>query len=216
MLHKTKQINMIESQLKPNNILSEDILESFLQIKQEDFLNNDTINFSYIDDNLRIFKNRFLLRPLTFAKLLSSLNLSKQDTILEVGSSSGYTTAILCNLGKFVYSIEENNEGKENTINNLKKYNFNNFEVHHKSFREENVLDKKIDKIIINGSVNKDPKNFLNLLKDNGILVCILKSNYNSNIFLYKKINNQFEKIKLSNVSSPLLINYIDKEEFVF
>ncbi len=64
-------------------------------------------------------------------------------------------------MAKFVYSIEENNEGKENTINNLKKYNFNNFEVHQKSFREENVLDKKIDKIIINGSVNKDPKNFL-------------------------------------------------------
>ncbi len=54
MLHKTKQINMIESQLKPNNILSNNILESFLQIKQEDFLNNDTINFSYIDDNKNI------------------------------------------------------------------------------------------------------------------------------------------------------------------
>jgi hypothetical protein len=47
-------------------------------------------------------------------------------------------------------------------------------------------------------------------------LVCILKEGSYSNIYLYKKKVSGYEKLKIMNASAPIIINYIDKEEFNF
>ena len=64
--------------------------------------------------------------------------------------------------------------------------------------------------------MNADPLNLLDQLNVNGKLICILKEENSSSIYLFSKKTSGYEKLKIMNASAPILINYIDKEEFYF
>jgi len=206
MQHSTRKLNMIESQLRPNNIIDENLIAAFEKVEQEDFLPVSLQNLSYIDD----------LKPVIFAKFLNIIKPELSDVILEVGSGGGYTTSVLANLVNSVYSIEQDKDIYDLTIKNIKKNKRTNVNVLFSNYRQLNILELKFNKIIINGTVNADPLNLLDKLNVNGKLICILKEESSSNIYLFNKKKNGYEKLKIMNASSPILINYIDKEEFNF
>jgi len=207
---------MIESQLRPNNIIDENLIAAFEKVEQEDFLPVSLQNLSYIDDHIKFSKSSFILKPLIFAKFLNIIKLELSDVILEVGSGGGYTTSVLANLVNSVYSIEQDKDIYDLTIKNIKKNKRTNVNVLFSNYRQLNILELKFNKIIINGTVNDDPLNLLDKLNVNGKLICILKEESSSNIYLFNKKKNGYEKLKIMNASSPILINYIDKEEFNF
>ena len=216
MQHSTRKLNMIESQLRPNNIIDENLIAAFQKVHQEDFLPDSLKNLSYIDDHIKFTKSSFILKPLIFAKFLNIIKPELFDVILEVGSGGGYTTSVLANLVNFVYSIEQDKNIYDLTIKNIKNNKSTNVNVLFSNYRQLIISDLTFNKIIINGTVNADPVNLLEKLNINGKLVCILKEQSSSNIYLYNKKTNGYEKLKIMNASAPILINYIDKEEFNF
>ena len=216
MQHSTRQLNMIESQLRPNNIIDENLILAFQKVKQENFLPEELKKLSYIDDHIRFSKKSFILKPLIFAKFLNILKLESADTVLEIGSGGGYTACLLSSLVNNVYSVEEDKDVYDLTIKNIKDNKFINIKNFCCNYKQLNIPELKFDKIIINGSVNADPVNLLEKLKNNGKLICILKVDSSSNIYLYNKKAKGYEKLKITNANAPILINYIDKEEFNF
>jgi len=216
MQHSTRQLNMIESQLRPNNIIDENLILAFQKVKQENFLPEELKKLSYIDDHIRFSKKSFILKPLIFAKFLNILKLESADTVLEIGSGGGYTACLLSSLVNNVYSVEEDKDVYDLTIKNIKDNKFINIKNFCCNYKQLNIPELKFDKIIINGSVNGDPVNLLEKLKNNGKLICILKVDSSSNIYLYSKKAKGYEKLKITNANAPILINYIDKEEFNF
>ena len=216
MQHSTRQLNMIESQLRPNNIIDENLILAFQKVKQENFLPDDLKKLSYIDDHISFSQKSFILKPLIFAKFLNILKLESLDTVLEIGSCGGYTASVLSCLVNKVYSVEEDKNVYDLTIKNIKNNKFLNIQNFCCNYNNLNIPELKFDKIIINGSVNSDPVNLLDKLKINGKLICILKIGPSSNIYLYNKKVKGYEKLKITNASAPILINYIDKEEFNF
>jgi protein-L-isoaspartate(D-aspartate) O-methyltransferase len=216
MQHSTRQLNMIESQLRPNNIIDENLILAFQKVKQENFLPEELKKLSYIDDHIRFSKKSFILKPLIFAKFINILKLESADTVLEIGSGGGYTACLLSSLVNNVYSVEEDKDVYDLTIKNIKDNKFINIKNFCCNYKQLNIPELKFDKIIINGSVNADPVNLLEKLKNNGKLICILKVDSSSNIYLYNKKAKGYEKLKITNANAPILINYIDKEEFNF
>jgi protein-L-isoaspartate(D-aspartate) O-methyltransferase len=171
---------------------------------------------SYIDDHIKFSKTSFILKPLIFAKFLNIIKPEISDVILEVGSGGGYTTSVLANLVNSVYSIEQDKDIYELSIKNIKKNKNTNVNFLLCNYRQLNNLELKFNKIIINGTVNADPLNLIDKLNVDGKLICILKEESSSNIYLFNKKTSGYEKLKIMNASSPILINYIDKEEFNF
>ncbi|NBV93159.1 MAG: hypothetical protein EBT29_01610 [Proteobacteria bacterium] len=216
MQHNIRKLNMIESQLRPNNITDENLIAAFQKVQQENFLPDSLKNLSYIDDHIKFSKDSFILKPLIFAKFLNIIKPELPDVILEIGSGGGYTTSVLANLVNTVYSIEQDKDVYDLTTKNIKKNNCINVNVFFFNYRQLNVLDQKFSKIIINGTVNADPLNLLDQLNVNGKLICILKEENSSSIYLFSKKTSGYEKLKIMNASAPILINYIDKEEFYF
>ena len=86
MQHSTRKLNMIESQLRPNNIIDENLIAAFEKVQQEDFLPDSLLNLSYIDDHIKLSEISFILKPLIFAKFLNIIKPKLSDVILEVGS----------------------------------------------------------------------------------------------------------------------------------
>ncbi|MSP06605.1 MAG: methyltransferase domain-containing protein [Candidatus Fonsibacter sp.] len=216
MQHSIRKLNMIESQLRPNNIIDENLIAAFQKVEQEDFLPDSLQNLSYIDDHIKFSKSSFILKPLIFAKFLNIIKLDLSDIVLEVGSGGGYTTSILANLVNSVYSIEQNKDIYDFTIKNLKKNKYTNINVLFSNYKQLNILELKFNKIIVNGTVNGNPANLLDKLNINGKLICVLKEETSSSIYLFNKKEDGYEKLRIMNASAPMLINYIDKEEFSF
>ena len=195
MQHSTRKLNMIESQLRPNNIIDENLIAAFEKVQQEDFLPDSLQNLSYIDDHIKFSKSSFILKPLIFAKFLNIIKPDLSDVILEVGSGGGYTTSILANLVNSVYSIEQDKNIYDLTIKNIKNSKNTNVNVLFSNYRQLNILELKFNKIIVNGTVNADPLNLLDKLNVNGKLICILKDESSSNIYLFNKKPIGYEKL---------------------
>jgi protein-L-isoaspartate(D-aspartate) O-methyltransferase len=70
MQHSTRKLNMIESQLRPNNIIDENLIAAFEKVQQEDFLPDSLQNLSYIDDSYKdSLKLVFILKPTHLRKI---------------------------------------------------------------------------------------------------------------------------------------------------
>ena len=82
--------NMIDCQLKPNKIIDLNLIDAFQRVPREIFVNKKNINQCYLDINIDLTKNRFLLNPMVNARLIQSLNINDNDTILSIGSGVGY------------------------------------------------------------------------------------------------------------------------------
>ena len=98
--------NMVDCQLKPNKIINLNLIDAFLKVPREIFVNKKNINQCYLDVNIDLTKNRFLLNPMVSARLIQSLNISKDDTVLTIGSGIGYNSVILSYLCNTVIGIE--------------------------------------------------------------------------------------------------------------
>ena len=114
--------NMVDCQLKPNKVIDKNVLNAFLQTPREIFVKKYNINHSYLDENLPITKDRYILNPTILARLVQSLDVKKNETVLCIGSGSGYGVVILSYLADTVIGIEADNKLVENSSEDSKPY----------------------------------------------------------------------------------------------
>ncbi len=97
---------MVKNQIKTRGIKDHRLLEAMLRIKRELFVPLETQRFTYDDYPLSIGEEQTISQPYIVALMTELLELNNDDKVLEVGTGSGYQTAILAELAKRVYTIE--------------------------------------------------------------------------------------------------------------
>ena len=97
---------MIKQQLRTNNVLDQKILSLYDEFSREAFVPDAFKSFAYSDMQLKLDHNQRMMTPLEEALLLQSLSLNGHETILEIGTGSGFLTALLSRLGSHVTSID--------------------------------------------------------------------------------------------------------------
>jgi protein-L-isoaspartate(D-aspartate) O-methyltransferase len=98
--------NMIESQIRTWEVLDQTVLDALFRLKREEFVPEKYRPLAFADMELPIGHGEVMLAPKLEARLLQELTLKKSDRVLEVGTGSGYTTALLAALAGHVYSVE--------------------------------------------------------------------------------------------------------------
>ena len=190
MKFENQRNHMVESQLRANLVLNENILDAFRVTKRENYFSENLKSLAYMDDNIFISDSRFVLRPFIFGKLLCNLNIGMDKNILDVGSSNGYSSSVLSQLFKKVISLEEDENCFNFVTNICKEENLQNIKVVKDSFLGIKNLDKTFDNILINGEVNSNPINLIKLLNLNGKLVTIFREEKHSYAVMYVKKEN--------------------------
>lgn len=97
---------MVESQLRDRGIHDERVLEALLRIPRHAFVSEEYRSQSYEDHPIPIGENQTISQPFIVAASLQALALKGEESVLEVGTGSGYQTALLAVLAREVYSIE--------------------------------------------------------------------------------------------------------------
>ena len=103
----TARLNMIESQIKPFNVVDKRILQAFSNVKREDFVPSERKGLAYSDEDLPMGGDRFMIEPPAYAKLLQEAGIEEDSTVLDIGCLTGYTTAILAQLARAVVAVDD-------------------------------------------------------------------------------------------------------------
>jgi protein-L-isoaspartate(D-aspartate) O-methyltransferase len=98
--------NMIEQQIRPAGVLDQSLLDLLYQVRREDFVPPQYRQFAFADVEIPLAGGASMLTPKLEARIVHELSIRKTDIVLEVGTGSGYMTALLAHLAKYVYSVE--------------------------------------------------------------------------------------------------------------
>lgn len=122
-------VNMIKQQLRTGDVLQEEILNLYDEIPRHEFVPEQYQNFAYSDLQIPLNDEQRMMTPLEEGILLQSLNLNGTETVLEIGTGSGFLTALLSKRAKQVISIEYFDDLAKSASQKLKAHQIDNVEV---------------------------------------------------------------------------------------
>lgn len=100
------RFNMVEQQIRPWSVLDFDVLDALAEVPREQFVAPEQQAYAYADLSLPLPNGSAMLEPKVVARLIQGLKLTKKDTVLEIGTGSGYATAVLAKLAGRVITID--------------------------------------------------------------------------------------------------------------
>lgn len=202
--------NMIDSQLKPWGILNSALLNIIFHLPREKFVSIGYEALSYSDSALPLLHNQKMLPPKTLARAIQALDIQHTDSILEIGTGSGYSTMLLSRLCKHLTSIEVNPD-----IFELAKKNIESFSPHNVDLILGNgalgyfpMPTKTFDKIFVASSyATSIPTALLEQLNPGGKLFAFLgEPPIQEAVLLSKSLDNALSQQSLfETVVMPLI-----------
>lgn len=194
-LYGLKRRELVE-QLHRLGIKDKNVLKALNTVKRELFVGEEFKRFAYDNNALPISSNQTISQPYTIAFMTELLAVKKGDSILEVGTGSGYQAAILCEMDADVYSVERLEELSVQAKALLDKLNY---KVKIKC--DDGSMGWKeyspFDGIIVTAGSPKVPKSLTDQLNINGRLVIPVGDRSSQRLVHVRKVKTKDNKIKL-------------------
>jgi len=185
---------MVEYQIRRRGIQNNRVLSAMSRIPRERFVPEASANQAYDDHAIPIGLDQTISQPFIVATMTERLNPCDDETLLEVGTGSGYQTAILAQLSKFVYSIERIPELAERAKTTLSSLGIKNVEI---SVGDGTLgLDEHapFDGILVAAASPDVPKSLKKQIAIGGRLVIPIGSMYSQKLVLMTRTEHGFER----------------------
>jgi protein-L-isoaspartate(D-aspartate) O-methyltransferase len=171
--------NMVESQVRPNGITDPRVIDAMAAVPREFFVPAERRALAYMDEDVLVAitpdgAHRWLMEPMTFARLLQLAEIRPGDVVLDVGCSTGYSTAVIAALAESVIAVEEDAVLAEAATTRLGELGITNAAVVNAPHAAGLASEAPFDVILINGRVPSLPRPLLEQLKDGGRLVAVV------------------------------------------
>ncbi|HET7734032.1 MAG TPA: protein-L-isoaspartate(D-aspartate) O-methyltransferase [Paludibacter sp.] len=180
---------MVEYQLKGNGIHSQSVLNAFLDICRHKFLPLELRERAYENNPLPIGFDQTISQPYIVAYMIEKLNLSHEMSVLEIGTGSGYQTAILSCLCHEVYSVEINGVLAKRAAKIFTEEGLHNIKVKvadgYNGWREYAPFDR----IIVSCAPIDIPQTLADQLADGGRMIIPVGATYSQKLFVVEKRN---------------------------
>jgi protein-L-isoaspartate(D-aspartate) O-methyltransferase len=172
------RFNMIEQQIRPWDVLDQDVLELLVLVKREAFVPAAYRALAFADTEIPLPHGENMLAPRVEARIMQELAVQKHENVLEIGAGSGYMAALLAHRARHVTTIEIEPELKEMAQKNLADYGVTNAEVvlgdGAQGYTAANQPNAPYDVIVLSGSVSSVPEKLLSQLKVGGRLFAVV------------------------------------------
>lgn len=167
------RFNMIEQQIRPWDVLDQDVLDLLSEVKREKFVPPAHKELAFFDLEIPLGSGATMLAPKIEARLLQELGLKSADRVLEIGTGSGYMAALLAACADHVTSVEINPELAKMAKANLAAAGVTNVTVE-VGDGAQGWGKESYDVIMVSGSLPFLPESLLKQLKLGGRLVAIV------------------------------------------
>lgn len=211
------RFNMIEQQIRPWDVLDTSVLELLSAVRREDFVPATHQAQAFMDLELPLGGGRSLLAPRVEARLVQDLNLSKRDTVLQVGAATGYVTALLARKAQRVIGLEADAALASQARANLRKAGVNNAEIVQTDGTSGLASQGPFDAILLCGSLAEAPQALLDQLKVGGRLLAILGQEPVMQATLFTRVAaSQFSRQELFDTVAARLPGFAEPSRFKF
>ncbi len=198
--------NMVEYQIKARGIKDKRVLSAMLKVPRHLFVPEEMRDLAYRDEPLPIGYSQTISQPYIVAYMTEALKLRPEDKVLEIGTGSGYQTAILAELVREVYTIEIIPELSQRAEETLKNLGYTNIEFLIGDGSKGWPEKAPFDAILVSAAPAEVPPALVDQLQINGRLILPVGTD-SQELVLIKKTKKGLEKTSLIGVRFvPLII----------
>ena len=211
------RFNMVEQQIRPWDVLDPAVLDLLMRVHREDFVPPQHRSLAFADLEIPLGHGETMLAPKLEARMLQELDLRPEDAVLEVGTGSGYMTALLAGLARHVYSVDLVPEFTREAAPRLAAAGIRNVTLETGDAARGWDKHGPYDAIVLTGSVPVLAENFQQSLKPGGRLLAVVGS---APVMQARLItcagNNAFRSVTLFETCIAPLKNAPQLQRFVF
>jgi protein-L-isoaspartate(D-aspartate) O-methyltransferase len=168
------RFNMVEQQIRPWEVLDQRVLDLLLRIRREEYVPARYRALAFADMEIPLGHGETMLAPKIEARMLQELALAPGDRILEVGTGSGYMTALLASLGSHVCSVDIVPEFTQTASAKLTAHGVTNVTLETGDAARGWDRHAPYDAIMVTGSMPVLPDAFLKSLRPGGRLIAVV------------------------------------------
>ena len=190
-----QRIKMVDGQVRTTDVTSAPILSAMLEIPREAFVPAKLASLAYIDEDLQISESangdgpRYLMEPSPFAKLVQLADIRPGDFVLDVGTGSGYSAAVLSRLASSVIALESDPVLAGLAASTLSRLGYDNVVVVQGELSAGFASEAPYDVIFIGGCIEQLPESLEEQMREGGRLVAVQGTGNAGKAMVYLKSN---------------------------
>ncbi len=209
MHYKKLRERMVRDQFIARGITDQRVLAAFYKVEREKFVPSEVRNNAYEDFPLSIGEGQTISQPYMVALMTESLELKGDEKILEIGTGSGYQTAILAELAGKVYSVERMRALAERARKLLEKLGYSNIKI----LLSDGTLgweeSSPYDRILVTAGAREIPQPLTDQLEEGGVMVIPVGNSYSQDLEVVRKRKNHIKTVTVEKcVFVPLIGKY--------
>ncbi len=206
---------MVSQQVRVWNVFNQEVLNVLGSVARERFVPAGCEDVAYADTEIPLAHGQVMLRPIIDGRLLQALAPGTGDTVLEIGTGTGYLTACLARMSASVTSIDIHEDFIAAASRNLETAEIENASVQCMDAMAE-LPDGKFDAIAVTGSVRRIDERFVNALKPGGRLFLVVGESPAMNALLITRNGGGRQQSVLFETDIPALENIAEEPVFFF
>lgn len=214
--------NMVESQIRPNEVTDARLLGALLTIPREAFVPPALRSLAYMENEIPVRQGmgagveRRLLAPMPLARLIQLAEVDPGDLVLDLGCATGYSTAVLANMAESVVGLECDLGLAEQASQTLTELEIDNAAVVSGPLPQGYASEGPFDVILLNGCVAEVPGALLKQLNNDGRLVGIIADGEFGKATIFRNRSGRISHRASFDAGGPVLPGFERETTFVF
>lgn len=219
---RLQRINMVESQVRPNDVTDRRITRAMLEVPREAFVPSAMKPLAYMEGEVEMapardgLPRRMLLAPRTFAQMVQLAELEPSAVVLDIGCGLGYSAAVLARIAETVVALESDPVLAEEAARAIEAQSLDNVAVVTGELDVGYPSEGPYDAILIEGAVADVPAHLLDQLKDGGRLVAVIADQPVGHLTVWRRHGEAYDRRVAFTAGAPRLPGFARRAEFVF
>lgn len=211
------RFNMIEQQIRPWDVLDAGVLSLLAIVKREDFVPAAYRALAFVDTEVPLGDGQSMLFPRVEARLLQDAHLHRHETVLEVGTGSGFMAALMSHKARSVITLERRGHLAKLAVEHLRRAGVSNVTVREMDGSGGLPAEAPFDVIMLSGSVPEVPQTLLDQLKPGGRLLAIVGDEPMMRAVRVTRLGERsFKTEELFDTVAPRLDGFAERGAFRF
>lgn len=211
------RFNMVEQQVRPWEVLDSRVLEVMETVHREDFVPVKYRKLAFADMAIPLADGQVMMKPTVEGRMLQAVNLGDDDTVLEIGTGSGFITACLAALARHVVSVDISAELHQAAKQRLAEKKIGNVELFQGDVMSGWQPEQAHDVVVVTGSVPSVPEQFKGWVNPGGRMFVVCGDSPAMEARLLTRLDvTEWREESLFETDLPRLVNAEEPPQFVF
>jgi len=207
---------MVASQMLASGVTDDRLLAALNKVERERFVPTSKRAIAYAETAIEVVAGRYLMDPRTFGLLVDAAKIGREDKVLDVGCATGYSTAVLSELGGRVVGLEQDADLVRVAAEAIRALGTQNAVIVQGSLADGFRGEAPYDVVFVNGAIETAPKALLAQLAPGGRLVVVVGGEARSKATVFINENGRIGRRIAFDASVPELAGFRQPVGFVF